>query len=185
MPTAQGFPTSRPDRGDPVQSQSGLGTAVALPRARVWPFLVGTSGAARTTVVSPPMQTPCMVWELSASLVQAGSGAGGLSLLYSTDDSGEQTAGAVAKPSGTPVFEPIDFRSNVVAEVDEIPEHISTVGEGGTAAIPIRLEMKKIIDVPGPIFFKVSLRSGSGEVRTRGILTIFEASSLDQLANFL
>jgi len=185
MPELILYPTSRPDRGEPLQSQSALGSAIQLPRARIWPWLLGTSGAARTTVVSQAFNTPCVIFELISNWPQLGSGGGGLSLLYSTDNAGEVTAGAVVKPSGTPVFEPIDFRSNVVTEADEIPEHIPMVGEGGTVTLPFRLTPKFLIEVAGPIFLKLSLRSSAGEVRVRGIITVFEGTSLEQLANFL
>jgi len=178
------YPTSRPDRGEPFTG-GALAGSTSLPRARVWPWFVGSSGAARTTVVSPAFQTPLVVWEISSQWVQAGSGAGNIAILYSTDDSGLQGAGPVAKPSGTPIMEPLAFRSNVVTNADEVPEGWTVVGEGGTVAVPFRLEPKLIVDVAGPIFFKVTLRTSAGEVRTRGFLTIFEGASLEQLANFL
>jgi len=151
----------------------------------VWPWLVGVNAGTRTTVVSSPISTPCCIWQIFASFGQPASGAGGLSLLYSTDDSGEQTSGPVVKPSGTPIFDPIDFRSSTVTEADEIPEHLPMVGEGGTVSLPFVITPKYIIDVAGPIFLKWTLRGGPGEIRIRGMVMIFEASSLDQLANFL
>jgi len=179
------YPSSRPDRGDPVQSFAAGGGDVSLPRARIWPWFVGSSGAARTTVVSGPFQTPCLIYQIVSQWVQAGSGAGNIAILYSTDDSGTQGAGAVAKPSGTPIMDPLSFRSNVVTTADEIPEGWTVVGEGGTVAVPFNLECKYLINVAGPVFLKATLRTSAGEVRTRGFCLVFEGSSVEQLQNFL
>jgi hypothetical protein len=156
-----------------------------MPRARLWSWLIGCTGPLqRTTIISPAIQTPCVVWEINTNWPQGPSGAGGLSLLYSTDDAGAQTNGPATKPSGTPVFEPDGFRSAVVVEADTIPEHLPMVGEGGTVSLPLRIQFRKLIEVAGPVFFKLSLQAGAGEVRIRGVLVFLEGDSVEQLANF-
>lgn len=187
MATGIVYPSSRPDRAEASQPVTAVGGAsVSLPRSRVWGFLIGCTGPnQRTTIVSQAFQTPCVIWEMNVNWPQAGSGGGGLSLLYSTDNSGAQTNGPAAKPSGTPVFDQAGFRSAAVSEVDTIPEHLSMIGEGGTVTIPLHMVMKYIIDTSGPIYLKLSLQAGAGEIRTRGAVLVFEGASLEQLANFL
>jgi hypothetical protein len=185
MPVELHYPSSTPDRGTSTPFAGGL-AAPAFPRARVWPWLIGSSANLRTTIVSQSFQTPCMIWEIQSMFVQAGSGAGGVSMFYSTDDSGAQTAGAAAnRPTGTPVFDPISFRSNVVADGDTIPEHWAGVGEGGTVSMPFVINPRKIIDQAGPVFLKLSVLAAAGEIRTRGFVVVFEAADVDTLLNFL
>jgi len=181
------YPSTRPDRGDPVTNVSAPPSGgISLPRARLWPWLLGCTGPnQRTTVISGPFQTPCIVWEIVSNWPQAPSGAGGLSLFYSTENSGEQTNGPATKPSGTPIFEPTSFRSAAVTEVDTAAEHLVMIGEGGTVTLPFRFELKYLIDVSGPVFLKLSLQAGAGEVRIRGGITVFEGASAEQLLNFL
>jgi len=187
MPQAIVYPGTRPDRVEASTPVAAIGgTSVSLPRARLFPWLVGCTGPnQRTTVVSGPFQTPCVIWEIISNWPQAPSGAGGLSVFYSTDSAGAQTNGPAAKPSGTPLFEPTAFRSAAVSEVDTSAEHLVLIGEGGTVTLPFRFELKRLIDQPGPIFLKVSIQAGAGEVRIRGGITVFEGDSVEQLANFL
>jgi len=152
--------------------------------SRTWGWLVGTSLLnARTTVVSPGFTTPLMLYQAHWNWPQPGSGQGGLSILYSSDNSGEQTAGSVTpRPSGTPVFQTADFRSNTVSEFDDIPEHMPMVGEGGATTLPVVLTPRYIVESGGTVYFKVTLRSSvAGDMRVRGVLIIYEAPTVAQL----
>jgi len=180
------YPSSRPDRGEAAQPISAGG--IALPVARTWAWYLGCAAAnARTTVISPRFSTPLLIWQFAFNWAQAASGQGGLSFFYSGDDAGGQTQGPIAnKPPGTPILEPVSFRSSATSESDNVPEHFSMITEGGTVTLPAVVNMKKLVNVSGGVHLKVSLATNAAlDTRVRGYVVVFEAASEEELLNFL
>lgn len=158
----------------------GGGTLIS----RTWGWLVGANVVnTRTTVVSPGFTTPLMLYELIYSWPETATNQGGLTVLYSSDNSGAQTGGSVTpKPSGTPVLQRGDARSTTIVDADDIPEHLPMVGIGATAGMPVHLHPRFIVDSGGTVYFKVSFRNTNGsDNRVRGVLVIYEAGSVAEL----
>jgi hypothetical protein len=190
MPSAPPRIESRPDRGEPVvsEAQASAGGVVSIGNARPWSFAIEAGIGLRTTVVSPPFTGPGMVYEVAFRYAGAATNLGGFTLVWSNDDGGAQTNGpATTIPTGTRIFHPASIRLPGATDLDEIPEHIVEVAPGADPTQKIVLPVRHIVNTPDRWFLKASVRGplAAGTFHVTGTIVVVEASSLEELRNFL
>lgn len=189
MPSAPGTIGPRLDRGDAsvtVQGAMSGASGGTVPRTRIWSWYMDVAQNQRTIRVSPPFNGPAMILEMTWRYWSANN-ARNWALFWSNDDGGTLTAGLpTIRPSGTPIFETRTFSSAVAAvDADEISETIEQVSN---AADPVQgpvMRPRFIVPTLDRFFLKVTAGGGTGGGGTfRGVITVVEASSFEQLANF-
>jgi hypothetical protein len=186
---ARAFTAPRLDRADPVVSvaQALTGNVGSLPTAKPWSFLIEAGIGLRTTVVSPPFGGPGMVLEIMYRQAGSGTNFGGFGLLWSNEDGDGNTNGPLTPlPRGTRIFHPASIRAGGATDLDELPEHIIEIAAGTDPNAPVVIRPRFVVNTTDRWFLKATVRGplAAGALHIRGVVTVVEASSLEELRNF-
>lgn len=192
MADTTSYPIPR-ERSGPGSSTGGGSTALGgagagsqIPVVRLWPVLAQARvGTLRTTVVSPRFRGPALIDFAWFSLFgQENAFTPSLSILWSTDNTGEQTNSAnTALPTGTPIFEQLS---------NQAPTQTVFGGpglaplEGTSVREPQMLPLRYPIIAP-EFFLKwtVAINNAAEDVTWSGMIRILEGIAEADLLGFL
>jgi hypothetical protein len=189
MPSTPGLIIPRLERAEPVPTSTPTAgqTSITLPSARPWSFLLEAAVNLRSTVVSPPFTGPGMVFEIMYRQAGGATNIGGWALIWAADNGGAQTNGPMTPPpTGTPIFHPAS-QAGGPQDFDQIPEHIIQVATGTDPTAPVVIRPRFVVNTPDRWFLKSTIRgpTAAGTFHVRGVITVVEASSMEELRNFL
>lgn len=189
MPSAPSAAAPRYDRSEPQVSvaQALSGNLGSIAVARPWSFAVEAAPGLRTTAVSPPFTGPGMVLEIMYRQAGAATNIGGFGLLWAADEGGAQTNGPLTPlPNGQRIFHPASIRMAGATDLDELPEHIIEIAPGADPNAPVVLRPRFVVNTSDRWFLKATTRGplAAGTFHVRGVVTVVEASNLDELRSF-
>jgi len=180
------YPGARPDRGDPIPSQSpspGAPPIAGGANGRSWPFYIRRQGGA-AIVVSPGYVGPAIIESITFFATTAVATGFPVVQLYVSDDNGGAGSAlpGTTQPGGNPLFDPLSF------SVDDATLASGTNGflfqgitpGAGTNTYRIGRVIRK-----STFFLKLLMRidSGGGGV-VDGVVNLYEAVPESVLANF-
>jgi hypothetical protein len=184
------YPMPRLDRrrpGEGADLGGGLldGAAPVPARSRLWPYFLFADPNLRSTAVSVAFHGPALLYHFGYTLGNPPNSEGGLSLLWSEEETGAQTNGAMSPaPSGTQVFARPGFRQAGTNDPDEVLGHIPVLPMPGLAHRPIPL--RYLISSRNNFFLKVSLRGIlAGQINVNGEVLVLEGDEVDDLLSFM
>lgn len=128
-----------------------------------------------------------MILEILYRQAGGGTNFGGFGLLWSNEDGGAQTNGPLTPlPLGTRVFHPASIRLPGAVDLDELPEHIVEVAPGADPTTHPVLRPRFVVNTTDRWFLKATVRGvlAAGTLHVRGVVTVVEASSLEDLRSF-
>jgi hypothetical protein len=128
-----------------------------------------------------------MVLEIMYRQAGGGTNFGGFGLIWSNEDGGAQTNGPLTPlPLGTRVFHPASIRAGGATDLDELPEHIVQVAAGTDPNAPVVIRPRFVVNTTDRWFLKATVRGplAAGSLHIRGVITVVEASSLEDLRTF-
>lgn len=187
-PAAIVYPGIRLDRAEPMVSlgAESSGNVGTMPRARPWGFVIEANAQTRTVAVSGPFSGPALILEILYRNIGQGTNLGGFGLFWDTSDGGAKNSSAdVTAPPGTRVFAPSSVTVTSVANNENIPETIPSIAPGTDTIFPTVIRPRYVINVTGQFFLKVTIKGGNaGTLHTRGVITVVEAASVEELRTF-